>query len=61
MSNACDPRNRPGYVSGDATPFIEPLPVGSAVAADGMRTVLYAWVSALLIVAAVVSMVLISQ
>ena len=61
MSNACDPRNRPGYVSGDLTAFLEPMPTSNVLAADAFRALLLAWLSASLIVVSVVGAVLLFQ
>lgn len=61
MSNACDPRNRPGFVHGDPTAFLpEPAPISPPVV-DELRTVLMAAFSAAMIVAAVFGIVLLSH
>ena len=57
MSNACDPRNRPGYIPGDLEPFLEPASGAEETASDAVRTLILAWLSAALIVACVVSLV----
>ncbi|MBT8218077.1 MAG: hypothetical protein HKO63_09200 [Acidimicrobiia bacterium] len=56
MSNACDPRNRPGFVAGDVTAFL-PDPV-SVTPDEDLRTVLLAGFSAAMIVALVFAIVL---
>lgn len=58
MSNACDPRNRPGFLEGDVTRF---LPGPQAMASEGpddLRLILLAAFSTLLIVAIVFGIVL---
>lgn len=60
MSNACDPRNRPGFVEGDASAYLpEPLAVVADTAGD-MRLVLMAVFSTALIVAGVFGIVLVA-
>ena len=59
MSNACDPRNRPGFVAGDLTAFL-PEPAPAAQPADEVRTVLLAAFSTAMIVATVFGIVLLS-
>ena len=60
MSNACDPRNRPGFESGDATAFLpDRMTVHSST--DELRTVLMAGFSTALIVAVVFAIVLLSH
>ena len=59
MSNACDPRNRPGFVAGDVTAFL-PDPAQAAQPVDEMRTVLLAAFSTAMIVATVFGIVLLS-
>ena len=61
VSNACDPRNRPGYAAGDLTAFLEPMPTTNVVATDALRALLFAWLSASLIVVSVVGAVLLFQ
>lgn len=60
MSNACDPRNRPGYIPGDLDAFLEPAPATQVSGEEAMRTAVLAGLSAALIVACVVSIVLLS-
>lgn len=61
MSNACDPRNRPGFVEGDVTAYL-PEPVATSPnPADDFRTVLLAGFSTLMIVATVFGIVLLTQ
>ena len=59
MSNACDPRNRPGFVAGDLTAFLPEAAQGTQPV-DEMRTVLLAAFSAGMIVATVFGIVLLS-
>lgn len=59
MSNACDPRNRPGFVQGDPVPYL-PEPAGVTEVADDLRLVLLAAFSTMLIVAAVFGIVLVA-
>ena len=58
MSNACDPRNRPGFVAGDLTAFL-PDPV-QATSDEDLRTVLLAGFSTAMIVALVFAIVLVT-
>lgn len=58
MSNACDPRNRPGFVAGDLTEFLPDLGPAVAQPADEIRTVLLAVFSTAMIVATVFAIVL---
>jgi hypothetical protein len=59
MSNACDPRNRPGFVAGDPTAFLsESTP--AAQPADELRTVLLATFATAMIVATVLGIVFFS-
>ncbi len=59
MSSACDPRNRPGFVSGDLSAHLaEPLSTQSQMPADGLQTVLLAGFTAAMIVAVVFAVVL---
>lgn len=61
MSNACDPRNRPGFVPGDLSPFL-PEPVSAVPPpVDGLRTVLLAGFSTAMIVALVFGIVLLAH
>ncbi|MGI9647722.1 MAG: hypothetical protein ACR2OI_04310 [Acidimicrobiia bacterium] len=61
MSNACDPRNRPGFVEGDVTAYL-PEPVAAAPnPVEDFRTVLLAGFSTLLIVTTVFGIVLLTQ
>jgi len=59
MSNACDPRNRPGFVQGDLAGYLHE-PAGVTEVADDLRLVLLAAFSTLLIVAAVFGIVLVA-
>ena len=59
MSNACDPRNRPGFVAGDLTAFL-PEPTRNAQPAGELHTVLLAAFSTTLLVAAVFGIVLLT-
>jgi hypothetical protein len=60
MSNACDPRNRPGFVPGDPTAFM-PEPATMAPPAVGeLRTVLLAGFSTAMIVATVFGIVMLT-
>lgn len=61
MSNACDPRNRPGFVHGDLTAFLpEPLTTAPPPI-DELRTVLLAGFSTAMIVASVFGIVLLAH
>lgn len=60
MSNACDPRNRPGFVEGDASAFLSEPVTPVVDPNEGMRLVLLAGFSAALIVATVFGIVLIA-
>jgi hypothetical protein len=61
MSNACDPRNRPGFVEGDLTAYL-PEPLSTAPPPiDELRTVLLAGFSTAMIVASVFGIVLLVQ
>ena len=60
MSNACDPRNRPGFVAGDLTAFL-PDPVATVPPPiDELRTVLLAAFSTAMIVAMTFGIVLLT-
>ncbi|MDH3538396.1 MAG: hypothetical protein OEP52_00210 [Acidimicrobiia bacterium] len=61
MSNACDPRNRPGFVEGDAARYLPETPAGKSAPADDLRTVLLAAFSTAMIVASVFAMLLFAQ
>ena len=61
VSNACDPRNRPGYAAGDLTAFLEPMPTNNVLATDALRALLLACLSASLIGVSVVGTVLLFQ
>ena len=58
MSNACDPRNRPGFVAGDLTAYLPDHLPAPPTPVDSLRTVLLAWFSTVMIVAAVFGIVL---
>lgn len=61
MSNACDPRNRPGFVPGDITAYLpEPMAVTSSPV-DDLRTVLLAAFSTAMIVASVFAMLMFAR
>ncbi len=60
MSNACDPRNRPGFVEGDATAFLPEVTAAVSDAAEDMRLVVLAAMATVMIVAAVFGIVLFS-
>ena len=61
MSNACDPRNRPGFVEGDVTAYL-PEPVKALPnPGEDFRMVLLAGFSTILIVATVFGIVLLTQ
>ena len=60
MSNACDPRNRPGFVEGDVSAFLPERSSGATDTANDLRLVLLAAFSTSLIVAAVFGIVLIA-
>jgi len=61
MSNACDPRNRPGFVAGDLTAYLpDPVRVSHG-AMDDLRTVLLAGFSTMMIVATVFGIVLFTR
>ena len=60
MSNACDPRNRPGFVAGDLTAFL-PEAASAAQPVDELRTVLLAAFSTAMIVATVFGIVLLTS
>jgi len=53
MSNACDPRNRPGFVQGDVTSYLPETMAVTSTPADDLRTVLLAAFSTAMIVASV--------
>ena len=57
MSNACDPRNRPGFVAGDLTAFL-PEPSPASQPSDDLHTVLLAAFFTALLVAGVFGIVL---
>jgi hypothetical protein len=59
MSNACDPRNRPGFVAGDLTAYL-PQPTPALQSADELRAVLLAAFATAMIVATVFGIVLVS-
>ena len=61
MSNACDPRNRPGFVQGDATAYLPERTKMPSTPADDLRTVLLAAFSTAMIVAAVFAMLMFAQ
>lgn len=58
MSNACDPRNRPGFVAGDLTAFLPEPAQMLPQQPEELQTVLLAVLSAGLIVATVFGIVL---
>jgi hypothetical protein len=58
MSNACDPRNRPGFVSGDLTSYLPHQVSPPSTPPDDLRTVLLTGFSAALLVAVVFAVVL---
>jgi hypothetical protein len=60
MSNACDPRNRPGFETGDAAAFM-PDRMAAHGPTDELRTVLMAGFSTALIVAMVFAIVLLTH
>lgn len=60
MSNACDPRNRPGFVDGDLTAYLpEARPLAPAPI-DDLRTVLMAAFSTAMIVATVFAILMVT-
>jgi hypothetical protein len=61
MSNACDPRNRPGFVEGDVTDYLPETVAAIPNPGEDLRTVLLAGFSTLLIVVTVFGIVLLSQ
>ncbi|NNC91914.1 MAG: hypothetical protein HKN80_05430 [Acidimicrobiia bacterium] len=61
MSNACDPRNRPGFVEGDATPYLPDVTAATTTPAEGLRTVLLAAFSTAMIVASVFAMLMLAR
>jgi len=58
MSNACDPRNRPGFVDGDLTAYLPEAVSAPPGPVDDVRTVLLAAFSTAMIVAAVFAILL---
>ncbi len=61
MSNACDPRNRPGFVEGDLTAFLPEAFSMAPPPVDELRTILLAGFSTAMIVASVFGIVLLTQ
>jgi hypothetical protein len=61
MSNACDPRNRPGFVQGDATRYLPETMAATSAPADDLHTVLLAAFSTAMIVASVFAMLMFAQ
>ncbi len=61
MSNACDPRNRPGFVEADLTAYLPDLRSMPSPPGDDLRTVLLAGFSTSLIVAVVSGIVMFVQ
>lgn len=61
MSNACDPRNRPGFVPGDLTAFLPESVSSLPTPVDELRTVLLAGFSTVMIVALVFGIVLLAH
>ncbi len=60
MSNACDPRNRPGFVEGDLTAYLPDKLVAQPVPVDDLRTVLLAAFSTAMIVAVVFAILMLT-
>lgn len=61
MSNACDPRNRPGFVHGDPSAYLPEIVTVTPSPSDDLRTVLLAAFSTAMIVAAVFAILLFAQ
>jgi hypothetical protein len=61
MSNACDPRNRPGFVQEDVTAYLPETMAVTASPADDLRTVLLAAFSTAMIVASVFAMLMFTR
>lgn len=61
MSNACDPRNRPGFVHGDVSAYLPEAVTVRATPTDDLRTVLLAAFSTAMIVASVFAMLMFAQ
>jgi hypothetical protein len=61
MSNACDPRNRPGFVQGDATAYLPETMAVTSTPADDLRTVLLAAFSTAMIVASVFAILMFTR
>lgn len=61
MSNACDPRNRPGFVHGDLSDYLPEAAIVTSTPIDDLRTVLLAAFSTAMIVASVFAMLMFAQ
>ena len=61
MSNACDPRNRPGFVHGDSSSYLPETVTVTPSPSDDLRTVLLAVFSTAMIVASVFAMLMFAR